>query len=127
LSLLLVSPRLMSFSLLLLRPPPRSTLFPYTTLFRSITRSCWIPGSRLGRLAGVLVAPGRRGSTLLSARLSVQLVRHPQGSHYDVRDRSWHTHDRVRSRTRANARATDFARSAPDRKGSSSRGRVRWS
>src|SRR5205814_10385524 len=26
----------LSFSLLMLRPPPRSTLFPYTTLFRSI-------------------------------------------------------------------------------------------
>src|SRR5439155_1875058 len=28
-------PRLRSFFLLLIRPPPRSTLFPYTTFFRS--------------------------------------------------------------------------------------------
>src|SRR5436190_9775037 len=26
----------MSFFLLMIRPPPRSTLFPYTTLFRSV-------------------------------------------------------------------------------------------
>src|SRR5438552_5475384 len=25
----------------MLRPPPRSTLFPYTTLFRSCCRRCW--------------------------------------------------------------------------------------
>src|SRR5207248_11560077 len=29
---------LLSFFLLMIRPPPRSTLFPYTTLFRSRTR-----------------------------------------------------------------------------------------
>src|SRR5690242_21453842 len=28
------------FFFLLLRPPPRSTLFPYTTLFRSFSRAC---------------------------------------------------------------------------------------
>src|SRR5690606_41248988 len=43
--------------LLLLRPPPRSTLFPYTTLFRSIAydRPCAVGGLdgavRLGRLS----------------------------------------------------------------------------
>src|SRR5438034_8609506 len=31
--------RLFSFFFLLIRPPPRSTLFPYTTLFRSPRRS----------------------------------------------------------------------------------------
>src|SRR5436305_11384375 len=30
------------FFFLMIRPPPRSTLFPYTTLFRSACR--WIPG-----------------------------------------------------------------------------------
>src|SRR5207249_11353552 len=29
------------FFLLTIRPPPTSTLFPYTTLFRSIHRSTW--------------------------------------------------------------------------------------
>src|SRR5688500_19288492 len=33
--------RSLSFFLLLIRPPPRSTLFPYTTLFRS--RACSPP------------------------------------------------------------------------------------
>src|SRR5438552_13133705 len=27
----------------MIRPPPRSTLFPYTTLFRSISSSSWRP------------------------------------------------------------------------------------
>src|SRR5205085_5645102 len=31
------------FFLLMLRRPPRSTLFPYTTLFRSRRRSWWSP------------------------------------------------------------------------------------
>src|SRR2546430_17524856 len=29
-----------SFFFLMIRRPPRSTLFPYTTLFRSLARSC---------------------------------------------------------------------------------------
>src|SRR5258707_9750917 len=31
----------MSFFFLMIRRPPRSTLFPYTTLFRSTPPSCW--------------------------------------------------------------------------------------
>src|SRR6266700_6924284 len=43
------------FFFLMIRRPPRSTLFPYTTLFRSRTRRCWcctslaprwLPGTR---------------------------------------------------------------------------------
>src|SRR5690606_39887789 len=43
---LLISP----FSLFFLttRPPPRSTLFPYTTLFRSNQHTCNLPLQRLG-------------------------------------------------------------------------------
>src|SRR5690606_42052007 len=37
-----------SFLFLRLRPPPRSTLFPYTTLFRS---SAWCPGGRTSAYA----------------------------------------------------------------------------
>src|SRR5947207_5697865 len=34
------------FFFLLLRPPPRSTLFPYTTLFRSPkSAACWSPAT----------------------------------------------------------------------------------
>src|SRR5947209_10321347 len=42
----LMFPLLLFFSLI--RPPPRSTLFPYTTLFRSRDRSCASDGRRDG-------------------------------------------------------------------------------
>src|SRR5436189_643577 len=32
------------FFFLLIWRPPRSTLFPYTTLFRSVVRECFVPG-----------------------------------------------------------------------------------
>src|SRR2546430_5198376 len=32
----------------MIRRPPRSTLFPYTTLFRSADGHSWIPGARAG-------------------------------------------------------------------------------
>src|SRR3989475_8563455 len=37
-------PRFLLFFFLMIRPPPRSTLFPYTTLFRSIVPvdGCWM-------------------------------------------------------------------------------------
>src|SRR5437588_7160520 len=38
------------FFLLLIRPPPRSTLFPYTTLFRSL-RTVRSPEGRVTRIA----------------------------------------------------------------------------
>src|SRR5436853_3777712 len=50
----------------MIRPPPRSTLFPYTTLFRSLIR-----GSKLG-LAGVdprLVEEAMRPGHRLLARI----------------------------------------------------------
>src|SRR5438477_12670444 len=35
--------RCLFFFFLMIRRPPRSTLFPYTTLFRSVgTRACWM-------------------------------------------------------------------------------------
>src|SRR3712207_6850806 len=34
------------FFFLMIRRPPRSTLFPYTTLFRSVRRSCRETGTR---------------------------------------------------------------------------------
>src|SRR6266487_6750314 len=36
------------FFFLMIRRPPRSTLFPYTTLFRSPPRGLGVPGGRLG-------------------------------------------------------------------------------
>src|SRR2546428_5094148 len=38
----------------MIRRPPRSTLFPYTTLFRSIRVMCQDGKSRLGRIPGKL-------------------------------------------------------------------------
>src|ERR1039457_4629044 len=41
------------FFFLMIRRPPRSTLFPYTTLFRSLQRALWAPSGALPRtLAG---------------------------------------------------------------------------
>src|SRR6266403_4689257 len=37
------------FFFLMIRRPPRSTLFPYTTLFRSPASSCRVRGSRARR------------------------------------------------------------------------------
>src|SRR5438034_2551751 len=38
----------MSFFFLMLRRPPRSTLFPYTTLFRSCARIAWLIKRKCG-------------------------------------------------------------------------------
>src|SRR5437773_9029759 len=46
---------LLSFFFLLLRRPPRSTLFPYTTLFRSLLQA----NASGGRILTVLHLPGR--------------------------------------------------------------------
>src|SRR5439155_24101177 len=43
--------------LLQIRLPPRSTLFPYTTLFRSVKVSGWVRSTR-GGIADILVRPG---------------------------------------------------------------------
>src|SRR5688572_33255996 len=55
----------------MIRRPPRSTLFPYTTLFRS-SRRRWHPrgGSRLQRLVG-----GRGARDRLPARPGARLTR----------------------------------------------------
>src|SRR5438552_12235583 len=59
----------------MIRPPPRSTLFPYTTLFRSLT-----PGAVRAR---VNLAGMREGDNI--ATLSADLVEAPPG--VTVRDR----------------------------------------
>src|SRR3712207_7307694 len=50
--------RLFMFFFLMIRRPPRSTLFPYTTLFRSARRSGTRPRPRRKTLKGI--ARGRR-------------------------------------------------------------------
>src|SRR3712207_8225885 len=42
------------------RRPPRSTLFPYTTLFRSLAREKGWPAEKRERLEGLLADEGRR-------------------------------------------------------------------
>src|SRR3989441_2026817 len=57
----------------MIRRPPRSTLFPYTTLFRSVLSRCAIPDCILGcrvRVSGSIAViertpPSRRGHTRL--------------------------------------------------------------
>src|SRR3712207_1888786 len=53
-----------SFFFLMIRRPPRSTLFPYTTLFRSPAA---LGGEAPAHLIGVTGPPGAGKSTLLSA------------------------------------------------------------
>src|SRR5438445_12992714 len=65
-ALLVCSALIFSFFFLMIRRPPRSTLFPYTTLFRSGSRWSLLPAAaagraRLGHLGGqrdVAVAEG---------------------------------------------------------------------
>src|SRR5690606_41397969 len=45
-----------SFFFLLLRPPPRSTLFPYTTLFRSWGQAVGLPLAEANRLLDELLS-----------------------------------------------------------------------
>src|SRR6267378_744812 len=53
---------LLVFFFLMIRRPPRSTLFPYTTLFRSAPRSGRLPKSLRGRRSpgSLLRSPGSR-------------------------------------------------------------------
>src|SRR5256885_12267720 len=62
------------FFFLMIRRPPRSTLFPYTTLFRSGSRrnatSCWRT-SRLAPRRGSALAPDRKSTRLNSSHLVI--------------------------------------------------------
>src|SRR2546429_9854690 len=64
------------FFFLMIRRPPRSTLFPYTTLFRS-RRPC---GTRLAPHVVGIIGPGRAG-----VGLALALARAGEGRRYDVR------------------------------------------
>src|SRR3712207_6983388 len=58
----------------MIRRPPRSTLFPYTTLFRSFSlpRQTLPPGKAAGKLSLVIGTPGLGKGTFAS--LSIQSV-----------------------------------------------------
>src|SRR3712207_7948882 len=72
------------FFFLMIRRPPRSTLFPYTTLFRSLDRDDAAPGAgapggprphalRLARCAGAAPAGTARNISLRADRKSTRL------------------------------------------------------
>src|SRR5260370_718391 len=52
-------PKVYAFFFLMIRRPPRSTLFPYTTLFRSTPHGCW-PHARKVKAASEILGRGRR-------------------------------------------------------------------
>src|SRR5438105_10326528 len=56
-----------SFFFLMIRPPPRSTLFPYTTLFRSQKTSDWRLGQeKYARKCEYLLGTGKTPAQLLA-------------------------------------------------------------
>src|SRR3989454_12847957 len=66
----------------MIRRPPRSTLFPYTTLFRSLELDVWHraqggPGDRLGGvdLPGVSAVRGGDGEGSLDLKVRVGAIR----------------------------------------------------
>src|SRR3712207_7960577 len=71
-----------AFFFLMIRRPPRSTLFPYTTLFRSRAAAPAVVRDARGREAHGRRAGGRRGRP-------VAAVRHGQGQQGEPRQRRW--------------------------------------
>src|SRR3712207_8263751 len=62
------------FFFLMIRRPPRSTLFPYTTLFRSPPAARQIPGLRGPKVGRGFVSSGKRVRATLVAALLVSGV-----------------------------------------------------
>src|SRR5260370_22434310 len=64
----------------MIRRPPRSTLFPYTTLFRSRRRRRWLAGSAGTDVAlatvGAVVLPKHAASSLRSEEHTSELQSH---------------------------------------------------
>src|ERR1039457_7590979 len=54
---------------LMIRRPPRSTLFPYTTLFRSIRQRLWLPAALWHNFREL--APDRKSTRLNSSHLVI--------------------------------------------------------
>src|SRR2546426_1796601 len=61
----------------MIRRPPRSTLFPYTTLFRSATTSTWSTLAAIGCRRGLRSPAARRASTLRRRRTPTIVARPP--------------------------------------------------
>src|SRR5438067_10083857 len=83
----------------MIRRPPRSTLFPYTTLFRSSARSCWLRKGKhsfalpkiLARWPGSLHARSEEHTSELQSRfdlvcrLLLEKKKKNETSHCDLR------------------------------------------
>src|SRR2546429_4166348 len=66
------------FFFLMIRRPPRSTLFPYTTLFRSVVR-----GSRLARRRRVLLGVGIAAALLaVGGLIGASFVKSPRSEEH---------------------------------------------
>src|SRR5438270_6427386 len=61
------------FFFLMLRRPPRSTLFPYTTLFRSLDENPTLGGSGLYARGGTAVAADKTAALVAADRKSTRL------------------------------------------------------
>src|SRR3712207_9084814 len=72
--------RLAVFFFLMIRRPPRSTLFPYATLFRSVAR---VEGHRPGWHP--VAAPLREHARVLLARHHVRVRDHQPGARHPAR------------------------------------------
>src|SRR5437899_7215176 len=68
----------------MLRPPPRSTLFPYTTLFRSLRRRCVVLGVGHQTPARRASAPASSGHCRFLDRKSTRLNSSHLGISYAV-------------------------------------------
>src|ERR1039457_4439779 len=55
----------------MIRRPPRSTLFPYTTLFRSVKRTIRSDGHAAGPVTGIADVPDRKSTRLNSSHLVI--------------------------------------------------------
>src|SRR5438445_3042401 len=86
------------FFFLMIRRPPRSTLFPYTTLFRSLGTPAWRPVLRLLLLGG------------LDEALSIQPSQEVRGALVQVRLGARQLHLRVPRPARRQVQVVDHAR-----------------
>src|SRR5260370_19788819 len=58
----------------MIRRPPRSTLFPYTTLFRSTITVDMFPSASVGSVAGLVGAAGAFGGMLFNVFVGALLT-----------------------------------------------------
>src|SRR2546427_8546859 len=75
---------LLLFFFLMIRRPPRSTLFPYTTLFRSTSEKLRPPATAAGVAVPVLVPVPRLPFTFTPQQYAAPLVATPHANPFPV-------------------------------------------